>query len=96
MKILHYENMVLYGSITNMHYSKYSQLKLTNSSDSNCVGRRNSNDRKRNTTLDYIEGSIGKVWKHFITNYPLKCYHYHDIQVMIDHDDGTSCTIAQL
>ena len=42
---------------------KESRLTLTNSSDSNCVGRQNSNDR-RNTTLDYIEGSIGKAWEH--------------------------------
>ena len=44
-----------------MYNSKDNQLKLTNSSDSNYVGRQNSNDRRRNITLDYIEDSIGKM-----------------------------------
>ena len=39
------------------------------SSDSSCVGRQNSNDRRRNTALDYnIEGSIGKNMGTFVTN----------------------------
>ena len=57
--------MVVADIVTmSMYNSKDSQLKLTNSSDSNCVGRQNSNDRKRNTIIDYAEGSIGKVWEH--------------------------------
>ena len=54
-----------------MYNSKDSQLELTNSSDSNCVGRQNSNDKRRNTTLDYLEGSTGNVWEQLnvVTNY---------------------------
>ena len=36
-----------------MYNSKDSQLKLTNSSDSNCVGRQTSNDIRMYTTLGY-------------------------------------------
>ena len=41
-------------------------LKLTNSIDSNCVGRQNNKDNiiVSNTILDCIEDSIGKVWEH--------------------------------
>ena len=54
----------MYAMSIIMHNSKDNYLKFTNSSDSYCVGRQSNNDRRRNITLDYIEGSIRKLWEH--------------------------------
>ena len=48
--------IVITADNMSMHNSKdvTSQLKLANSSDSYSVGRQYSNEKRRNTTLDYI------------------------------------------
>ena len=72
---------------------------MANFTTSNCVGRHNSEDRRRNRISNYIHDSTHEStgMEHILlTSLTKKLSHYYrDIQVMI-YRDNDSCTVLSL